>query len=115
MEKESTENTENRESRPREHRDHREGHDHHRGHREQREYTPRREKTPQDYFYNGTHVRDEEPVESALKRFKREVTNAGILTELKKREFYEKPSIIKKRAVEAAVRKRMRKKMMYND
>ncbi|MES0489142.1 MAG: 30S ribosomal protein S21 [Leptospirales bacterium] len=74
-----------------------------------------REFTAYDYFNNGTRVKDEEPVEIALKRFKREVTNAGILTELKKREFYEKPSVTKKRAQEAAIRKRQRKKMLYGD
>ena len=66
-----------------------------------------------DYFQNGVHVRDNEPIESVLKRFKREVTNAGILTELKKREFFEKPSVIKKRAHDAAVRKRERKRLIY--
>lgn len=66
-----------------------------------------------DYFKSGVRVNDNEPIEVALKRFKREVTNAGILTELKKREFYEKPSITKKKAREAAIRKRMRKKMLY--
>ena len=75
----------------------------------------KREKSVYDYFVNGTNVRDEEPIEVALKRFKREVTNAGILTELKKREFYEKPSVLKKRQIEAAIRKRMRKRIMYND
>ncbi|MDH4199844.1 MAG: 30S ribosomal protein S21 [Spirochaetia bacterium] len=63
---------------------------------------------------SGTHVRGEEPIESALKRFKREVTNAGILTELKKREFYEKPSVIKKRNIEAAIRKRARKRILFS-
>jgi small subunit ribosomal protein S21 len=74
----------------------------------------RKEFNVYDYFSSGTHVRDEEAIESALKRFKREVTNAGILTELKKREFYEKPSVIKKRAIEAAIRKRARKRVMFN-
>jgi len=84
-------------------------------HREPREPRKEREINAYDYFTNGTYVREDEPIESALKRFKREVTNAGILTELKKREFYEKPSILKKRAVDAAIRKRFRKKMMYNE
>ncbi len=66
-----------------------------------------------DYFNNGIEVRDNESIEIALKRFKREVTNAGILTELKKREFFEKPSVTKRRAKEAAVRKRERKKVLY--
>ena len=76
--------------------------------REKREYNV------YEYFNSGTYVRDEEPIESALKRFKREVTNAGILTELKKREFYEKPSVIKKRAIESAVRKRVRKRILFS-
>jgi small subunit ribosomal protein S21 len=66
-----------------------------------------------DYFNNGIEVRDNESIEIALKRFKREVTNAGILTELKKREFFEKPSVTQRRAKEAAVRKRERKKVLY--
>ena len=74
-----------------------------------------REYSAYDYFYNGTRVKDEEPVEIALKRFKREVTNAGILTELKKREYFEKPSVTKKKALDAAIRKRKRKKMLYGD
>ena len=49
------------------------------------------------HFSNGIEVRDNEPVEGAIKKFKREVANSGILTELKKREYFEKPSVIKKR------------------
>ena len=60
------------------------------------------------HFSNGIFARDNEPVEIMLKRFKREVINAGVLTELKKREFFEKPSVLRKRAKEAAVRKRAR-------
>ena len=66
-----------------------------------------------NYFKNGIQIHDGDSIEIALKRFKREVTNAGILTELKKREFYEKPSILKKRAKDTAIRKRMRKRMMF--
>ncbi len=67
------------------------------------------------YFTSGVDVRDNEPIEVALKRFKRDVANSGILTELKKREFYEKPSVLKKRARDAAVRKRERKKQIFGD
>lgn len=67
------------------------------------------------HFSNGIEVRDNEPVESAIKKFKREVANSGILTELKKREFYEKPSVIKKREREQAERKRFRKRSIYNE
>ena len=44
----------------------------------------------------------------ALRRFKKQVEKAGILSELKKRQHYEKPSVRKKKKSEAA-RKRKRK------
>jgi len=49
-------------------------------------------------------VRDNESLEQALRRFNREVQKEGILDELKKREFYEKPSTVRKR--EKAMRER---------
>ncbi len=49
-------------------------------------------------------VREGETIERALRRFKREVQKAGIMDELRKREFYEKPSVVKKR--EEAQKKR---------
>ena len=54
-------------------------------------------------------VREGETIEHALRRFSREVLKEGILTELKKREFYEKPSVVRKR--EKATRSRKIKKM----
>ncbi|MDP2874266.1 MAG: 30S ribosomal protein S21 [bacterium] len=42
-------------------------------------------------------VREGESIEQALRRFNREVQKEGILLELKKREYYEKPSAVKKR------------------
>ena len=43
-----------------------------------------------------TVVRDNETIEDALKRFKRDVSRSGTLQEARKREFYVKPSISKK-------------------
>lgn len=60
----------------------------------------------------GVIVKDGESIESALKRFKRECVNAGIQSEIKRREFFEKPSIKKKRKLEAAVRKREKKRLL---
>jgi small subunit ribosomal protein S21 len=60
----------------------------------------------------GIIVKDGESIDSALKRFKKECVNAGIQTEIKKREFYEKPSEIKKKKREAAERKRRKKLLM---
>ena len=42
-------------------------------------------------------VRHDESLEQALRRFQREVQREGILQEVKQREFYEKPSLVKKR------------------
>ncbi len=52
------------------------------------------------------HVRDGEPFEKALKRFKKLCEKEGILTEIKRREYYEKPSEKRKRKAMAA-RKRL--------
>ncbi len=54
-------------------------------------------------------IEEGEPIERALKRFKKECQKAGILAEVRKREFFEKPSIRRKRAAEAAVRKYRRR------
>lgn len=56
-------------------------------------------------------VDDNEPIEKALRRFKKECQKSGILTELRRREHYEKPSVRKKRKIEAARRKARRKLM----
>lgn len=53
-------------------------------------------------------VKENESLENALKRFKRQCAKAGVLAEVRKREHYEKPSVRKKKKSEAA-RKRKRK------
>ena len=58
-------------------------------------------------------LRSGESIESALKRFKRDCANAGILSEVKRREYYEKPSATRRRKLEAAKRKKVKKRMMY--
>lgn len=50
-------------------------------------------------------VGENESIDSALKRFKRQIARAGILAEYRKREAYEKPSIKRKKKSEAARRK----------
>ncbi len=47
-------------------------------------------------------VKDGESLDSALRRFKRSCARSGILTELRKREHYEKPSVKRKKKSEAA-------------
>ena len=55
------------------------------------------------------HVREEESFENALRRFKRKVEKAGILTELRKRQHFEKPSVKRKRKLVQARKKMLRK------
>ena len=55
-------------------------------------------------------VKENESIEQALRRFKKACEKAGILTELRRREYYDKPSIRKKKKA-AAARKRAIKKM----
>lgn len=47
-------------------------------------------------------VRDNESLDDALRRFKRNVSKSGTLRESRKREFYEKPSVRRKKKSEAA-------------
>ena len=54
-------------------------------------------------------VRDDESFEAALRRFKRKCEKAGILTELKKRQHFEKPSVKRKRKAIQARKKMLRK------
>ncbi|MDH5632549.1 MAG: 30S ribosomal protein S21 [Gammaproteobacteria bacterium] len=55
-------------------------------------------------------VKDNEPFEVALRRFRRSCEKAGLFTEMRRREFYEKPTSVRKRKA-AAARKRELKKM----
>ena len=54
-------------------------------------------------------VEEDEPIDKALRRFKKECQKSGILAELRRREYFEKPSVRRKRKVEAARRKARRK------
>ncbi len=49
-----------------------------------------------------TVVRKNESLEDALRRFKRTVSKSGTIQEIRKREFYEKPSVKRKKKSEAA-------------
>lgn len=55
-------------------------------------------------------VRENEPFDVALRRFKRACEKAGILAEVHRREYYEKPTQVRKRKAAAAV-KRWQKKL----
>jgi len=58
----------------------------------------------------GVRIRENESYESAMRRFRKQCEKAGILSELRRREHYEKPSVKRKRKA-AAARKRLLKKM----
>ncbi|NCA67487.1 MAG: 30S ribosomal protein S21 [Clostridia bacterium] len=47
-------------------------------------------------------VRDNETLDSALRRFKRQCTKDGIIGDIKRKEAYEKPSVKRKKKAEAA-------------
>jgi small subunit ribosomal protein S21 len=53
-----------------------------------------------------TRVNQDESIDSALKRFRRQCQRDGVLAEIKKREYYEKPSVKRKKKALAARRRR---------
>ena len=57
----------------------------------------------------SVRVRENEPFDIAMRRFKRACEKAGVLAEVHRREFYEKPTQVRKRKAAAAV-KRWQKK-----
>lgn len=54
-------------------------------------------------------LKDNEPFDVALRRFKRSCEKAGILTEIRRREAYEKPTTERKRKAAAAVKRHLKK------
>ncbi|AFS54414.1 30S ribosomal protein S21 [Leptospirillum ferriphilum] len=57
----------------------------------------------------GVRIKENESFESALKRFKKQCEKAGILSEIKKREHYEKPSVRRKKKALAARKKALKR------
>ena len=54
-------------------------------------------------------IKENEPFDVALRRFKRSCEKAGVLAEVRKREFYEKPTWARKRKGAAAVKRHQKK------
>ena len=54
------------------------------------------------------HVKENESLDSALKRFKRSCAKAGVIAEVRKREHYEKPSVRRKKKSEAARKRKFK-------
>jgi small subunit ribosomal protein S21 len=61
------------------------------------------------FLMPGVRVKDNEPIESAIRRFKKQCEKAGILSELRKREHYEKPSVKRKKKALAARKRALRR------
>ena len=57
----------------------------------------------------GVRVKEGESFENAMKRFKKACEKAGILSEVRKREHYEKPSVKRKKKALAAKTRAMKK------
>jgi len=55
------------------------------------------------------HVKDNEPFDVAIRRFRRACEKAGVLTEVRRREFYEKPTTVRKRKAAAAVKRHLKR------
>jgi small subunit ribosomal protein S21 len=57
----------------------------------------------------AVRVKEGESFENAMKRFKKQCEKAGILSEIRKREHYEKPSVKRKKKALAAKKRAMKK------
>jgi small subunit ribosomal protein S21 len=57
----------------------------------------------------SVRVKENEPFDFALRRFKRSCEKAGVLAEVRERQHYEKPTSIRKREKAAAVKRQQKK------
>jgi small subunit ribosomal protein S21 len=60
----------------------------------------------------GIKIRENESIEEALRRFKRECDRNGLMQEIKRREYYESPSVKRKRKAQEA-RRKVKRRMRY--
>jgi small subunit ribosomal protein S21 len=56
-------------------------------------------------------LKEGEGIEDAIRRFKRECERSGIMQEIKKREFYKAPSVVRKEKL-AETKRKIRRKML---
>ncbi|MCD6055934.1 MAG: ribosomal protein [Gammaproteobacteria bacterium] len=57
----------------------------------------------------NVRIKENEPFEVALRRFKRSCEKAGVLSDIRRKEAYEKPTTVRKRSKAAAVKRLMKK------
>ncbi|WP_250461473.1 30S ribosomal protein S21 [Microbulbifer litoralis] len=62
----------------------------------------------------SVRIKDNEPFDIALRRFKRSCEKAGVLSEVRRREHYEKPTAVRKRKAAAAVKRHAKKLQREN-
>lgn len=62
-----------------------------------------------EYSMTTVRVKENEPFDVALRRFKRTIEKLGLLTDLRAREFYEKPTAERKRKKAAAVKRHFKR------
>jgi len=60
-------------------------------------------------------VKEDESFESALRRFKKQCEKAGVLSELRKREHYDKPSVRRKKKMLAARKKAAKRTQLIGE
>ena len=65
-------------------------------------------------FMPSVKLKENEPFDVALRRFKRSCEKAGILAEVRRRECYEKPTTVRKRQAAAAVKRHAKKMSREN-
>ena len=53
----------------------------------------------------GIRVKEDEPFDVAIRRFRRTCERSGVLSEARRREFYEKPTEVRKRKAAAAIKR----------
>lgn len=63
----------------------------------------------------GIRVRENEPFEVAFKRFKKQCEKGGILSEIRKREYFEKPSVKRKKKAIAARKRASKRGRRFTD
>ncbi len=63
----------------------------------------------------GIRIKENESFENALRRFKKQVEKTGILSEVRKREHFEKPSIKRKKKALAAQKRAMKRMRKFVD
>ena len=54
------------------------------------------------YLEGGNYVKENESLDNALKRFKRSCAKSGVLADLRKKEYYQSPSVKRRKKSEAA-------------